>query len=85
MDKLIQEKEVGLEYVYNSHQTGMFYAKLPNSVCVDKKNKNNYKGTEQTKDKSRVTEMIATAADGSWLLFAIIVKQKNGLLSASQA
>ena len=76
----MQEKEVGPACVYNADQTGMFYAKLPNSLYVDKNNKNDYKGTKQMKDKSRMTEMIATAADGSLSPVAIVGKQKKQLI-----
>ena len=55
----------------------MFYAKLPNSLYVDKNNKNDYKGTKQMKDKSRMTEMIATAADISRLPVKTIGKPKR--------
>ena len=60
----MQEKEVGPACVYNADQTGMFYAKLPNSLYVDKNNKNDYKGSKQIKDKLRVMAMISTSADG---------------------
>ena len=55
----------------------MFYENVLNSIFVDKNNKNDYKGTTQMKDKSRVTEMIATAADISRLPVKIIGKPKR--------
>ena len=54
----------------------MFYAKLPNYIYVYKNNKNDHKGTKPMKDKSSVTEMIATATDGYRLPIAIIGKPK---------
>ena len=80
LDELIQEKAFGPACVYNSDLTGMFYENVLNSIFVDKNNKNDYKGTKQMKDKSRVTEMIDIAADGYRLPVAIIGKPKKQLI-----
>lgn len=76
--ELIEEKGVGPSCLYNAdHQTGLFYQKLPNALYVQKNNKKFFKGTKQMKDKTRVTTMICTAADGTRVPIAILGRRRN--------
>ena len=43
LDELMQENEVGPECVYNDDKSGMFDAKIPNYIYVDKKIRMNTK------------------------------------------
>ena len=61
---LIEKYSVPAERIYNADQTGLFYQKLPNKLYVNKDKKNNYSGAKQMKDKTRITLMVCTAADG---------------------
>ena len=77
LEDLIEKKDIEPHCLYNADQTGMFYQKLPNSIYVQKKNKKNFKGTKQMTDKTRVTLMICTAADGFKVPIALIGKSKK--------
>ena len=74
---LIEKFNVRPECIWNADQTGLFYQKLPNRIYVDKAQKKNYKGTKQMKDKSRITVMVCTAADGSKSPLSIVGKAKK--------
>jgi len=63
--------------MYNADQTGFFYQKLPNCMYVQKNKRKDFKGTKQMKDKTRVTAMVCTAADGFRVPVAIIGKAKR--------
>ena len=88
LQELAEDKGVGPSCMYNADQTGFFYQKLPNSMYVQTDKRKQFKGTKQMKDKTRVTAMICTAADGFRLPVAIIGKAKKpvcfDLLQASQ-
>ena len=60
--------------VYNGDQTGLYYQKLPNRMYVDKDTKHTHAGVKQMKDKTRVTLMVCTAADGSKVPLAVVGK-----------
>lgn len=62
---------------YNGDQTGLYYQKLPNWMYVDKDAKKTYAGVKQMKDKTRITLMVRTAADGSKVPLSIVNKPKN--------
>jgi hypothetical protein len=64
LQALAEEKDVGPSCMYNCDQTGFFYQKVPNYMYVQKDKRKEYKGTKQMKDKTGVTAMICTAADG---------------------
>ena len=60
-----------------THQTGLFYQKLPNRIYVDKSKKNDYAaGAKQMKDKTRITLMVGTVADGTKVPLSIVGKPK---------
>ena len=75
--KTLEEKEVGPRNVYNADQTGLFYQKMPTRIYVSEENKKSYAGTKQMKDKTRVTLMVCTAADGTKVPLAMIGKSKR--------
>ena len=63
--------------VYNGDQMGLYYQKLPNRMYVDKDAKKTYAGVKQMKDKTRITLMVCTAADGSDVPLSIVGKPKK--------
>ena len=75
--KLIEDKNVSRDRIYNADQSGCFYQKLPNVLYVDKSKEKEFKGTKQMKDKTRVTIMVCTSASGSRLPLAVIGKYKK--------
>jgi DDE superfamily endonuclease/Tc5 transposase DNA-binding domain len=76
---LIEEYDVPSQRIYNADQTGLFYQKLPNKIYVDKDNKKSYAGAKQMKDKTRVTLMVCTAANGSKVPLAVVGAAKKPL------
>ena len=73
---LCEELGVGPECLYNADQSGIFYQKLPNSLYVDKDRKKEYAGTKMMKDKTRLTIMVCTSANGDKFPLAIVGKPK---------
>lgn len=73
----IEEHEVKMCCIYNADQTGLFYQKMPNRLYVEASKKKSYAGTKQMKDKTRVTLMVCTAADGTKVPLAMIGKSKT--------
>jgi DDE superfamily endonuclease/Tc5 transposase DNA-binding domain len=71
---LIEKYNVPTNCIYNADQTGLFYQKLPNRIYVDKTQKKSYAGAKQMKDKTRITLMVCTAADGSKVPLSIVGK-----------
>ena len=55
----------------------MYHQKLPNRIYVEKGKKQKFAGAKQMKDKTRVTCMVATTADGSKVPLAVVGKPKN--------
>ena len=74
---LIEKFNVLPQCIYNADQTGLFYQKLPNRIYVEKARAKDFKGTKQMKDKSRITLMVGTAADGSKIPMSIVGKPKK--------
>jgi hypothetical protein len=74
---LIEQHSVPPACIYNADQTGLFYQKLPNRMYVDKGNKKDYAGAKQMKDRTRITLMICTAADGSKVPLMVVGKAKK--------
>ena len=74
---IIEDKNIPIECIYNGDQTGLYYQKLPNRVYISKDNKATVAGVKQMKDKTRITAMICTAADGSKVPLAIVGKPKK--------
>lgn len=77
LQDLCEELGVGPECLYNADQSGILYQKLPNSLYVDKDRKKQYAGTKLMKDKTRITIMVCTAANGVKFPLAIIGKPKK--------
>ena len=75
--KPIIEKGIPPLLIYNGDQLGLLYSKLPNRVCVSKKNAKNVFGVRQMKDKSSVTLIFCTAADREKVLICVILKRKK--------
>jgi DDE superfamily endonuclease/Tc5 transposase DNA-binding domain len=75
--QLIEKYNVKPEHIYNADQTGLFYQKLPNRIYIDKANKKDYAGAKQMKDKTRITLMVCTAADGSKVPLSVVGRSKN--------
>jgi hypothetical protein len=75
--RIIEDKNIPIECIYNGDQTGLYYQKLPNRVYISKDNKATVAGVKQMKDKTRITAMICTAADGSKVPLAIVGKPKK--------
>jgi Tc5 transposase DNA-binding domain/DDE superfamily endonuclease len=71
---LIEKYNVPPERIYNADQTGLFYQKLPNRIYVEKSQKTGFAGAKQMKDKTRITLMVCTAADGSKVPLSIVGK-----------
>ena len=69
LQEMIEENDISPACLYNADQTGLFYQKLPNSTYV--------KGCKQMTDKSRLTLMVCTAADGKKMPLAIVGKPKR--------
>ena len=76
LQDLCEELGVGPECLHNADQSGLFYQKLPNSLCVDKDREKEFAGTKVMKEKTRITIMVCTAANGDKLPLAIIGKPK---------
>jgi Tc5 transposase DNA-binding domain/DDE superfamily endonuclease len=74
---LIEALNVPPECIYNADQTGLFYQKLPNRIYVDKSMKHNYAGAKQMKDKTRITLMVCTSADGCKVPLSVVGKPKK--------
>ena len=75
--EVIEKYSIPPSCVYNADQTGLYYQKLPNRVYVDKDAKKTYAGVKQMKDKTRVTLMVCTSADGTKLPLLIVGKAKT--------
>jgi DDE superfamily endonuclease len=73
---LIEKYRIPMERIYNADQTGLYYQKLPNTLYVDQKNRKNYQGAKQMKDKNRITLMLCTAANGMKVPLAVVGKAK---------
>ena len=62
LQNLMEENDITIDRVYNADQTGLFYAKLPNTVYCDReaiKDKDNpVRGVKAMKDKDRLTLMV---------------------------
>ena len=74
---LLEEYSIPPSCVYNGDQTGLYYQKLPNRMYVDKDTKSTYAGVKQMKDKTRITLMVCTAADGSKVPLSVVGKPKK--------
>ena len=75
--ELCKKKDVSHRCVYNADQTGLFYQKVPNSLYVRKGEGKSLKGKKQMKDKTCLTVMFKTAADGWRVPLAVIGKSKQ--------
>ena len=75
--ELLEEFSIPPSRVYNGDQTGLYYQKLPNRIYMDKDTKHTHAGVKQMKDKTRVTLMLCTAADGSKVPLAVVGKSKK--------
>ena len=75
--ELLEKYSIPPSCVYNADQTGLYYQKLPNRVYVDKAAKKTYAGVKQMKDKTRVTLMVCTSADGTKLPLSLVGKSKK--------
>ena len=75
--KLIDNKKVTPNCVYNADQTGLYYQKLPNRMYVSKENRKKIKGAKQMKSKTRVTVMVCTAADGTKVPLSLVGYSKT--------
>ena len=64
------------EFVYNADQTGLYYQKLPNRMCVDESNQKDYAGVKQMKYKTCTTLMVGTSSSGNVPL-TIVGKPKH--------
>ena len=74
---VINKHGIPAERIYNADQTGLYYQKLPNRLYVEQARKKEYAGVKQMKDKSRVTLMVFTAADGTKGPLAMVGKPKS--------
>ena len=74
---VIDKYSIPPERIYNADQTGLFYQKLPNRLYIEKEKKKQYAGAKQMKDKTRVTLMVGTAADGRKMPMAMIGTSKQ--------
>ena len=61
---IIEENNIPLKYIYNADQTGLYHQKLPSWIYIDKANKKDLASVKRMKDKTHVTLMVCTAADG---------------------
>ena len=73
----LEECNIKHEYLYNSDQTGMYYQNLPNNLYIDIEDEKNTRVCNHMKEKTRVTLMICTAANGDKTPIAIVGKPKN--------
>jgi hypothetical protein len=64
-------------WLYNADQFGLFFQKLPNRIYIDAGQKKTIAGCKQMKDKTRITVMLCTAADGSNVPLAVVGKAKK--------
>ena len=63
--------------MYNDGQSGPFYRKFADTVYVENRLKNYYRGTKLVKYNIRITSMINNVADGARIRIALIVKSNN--------
>ena len=77
LEELIEDKKNSPKCLYNADQTGLFFQKLPNSLYVEKCRAKDYAGVKQMKDKTRITMMVCTAADGTRQPVAVVGKAKK--------
>ena len=61
---IIEENNIPLKYLYNADQTGLYHQKLPSWIYIDKTSKKDLASVKRMKDKTHVTLMVCTAADG---------------------
>ena len=73
----LEEKNIKACCLYNADQTGLFFQKLPNTLYVDMESKKKFRGCKQMKDKTRVTLMICTAANGDKIPIAFVGISEN--------
>jgi len=70
----LERRNIKPACLYNADQTGLYYQKLPNTMYVDIEAKKEARGCKQMKDKTRITLMICTAANGDKLPIAVVGK-----------
>ena len=73
----IEKHNITRSCVYNADQTGLYHQKLPNRMYVNANEKKDYAGVKRMKDKTRITLMMCTAADGRKCPLAIVGKAKK--------
>ena len=74
---MIQKFGVRRECICNADQTRLCCQKLPNSICVDESEKRTFRGAKRMKDKSGVTLMVCTSADGQKCPVAMVGSAKR--------
>ena len=74
--KLLDDKNIISDCVYNADQTGLYHQNLPNTLYVKKEAKKETRGCKQMKDKTRMTLMVFTVASGKKVPLAVVGKSK---------
>jgi hypothetical protein len=74
---LIDKYKVPPERIYNADQTGLFYQKLPTDFMLINRRSKSLLGQKQMKDKTRITLMVCTTADGNKVPLSVVGKPKN--------
>ena len=63
--------------MYNYDHAGLFYQQLPNVIYSKKYKRKDFKGEKNMKDKSRITAIIFTAANGKNIPIGIVGNPKK--------
>ena len=72
--KILDDKNISYDCVYNSDQTGICHQKLPNTLYVKKQAKKESRGFKQMKENTRLNRMVCTVASGKKVPLAVVGK-----------
>ena len=74
--KLLDDKYISSDCVYNSDQTGLYHQNIPNTLYVKKEKKKETQGFKQMKDKIRLTPIVCMVDSGNKVPLAVVGKYK---------
>jgi hypothetical protein len=77
LTELVNTYDIDLDHLFNADQTGIFFAKFPNRSYVKEEDGKERRGGKKMTDKSRITCMVATSANGELVPLAHVGKAKN--------
>ena len=76
-NKILDDKNISSDCVYNSDQTGIYHQNPPNTLYVKIEVKKKNWRFEQMKDRTRLTLRVSTVASGNKVPLAVVGKSKS--------